>query len=359
MAVSLALEKHNSDGFYILNTIIWENSPQLGGQGDSAEHRVMNYYIIPGNTITDFYVRAVNIKSQLNLLQDNTGQNNKLTGKFLMSLHLQKDISIKAALQTYVSHWNKFVKFPNNIIKYDFSITLKDIYDNIKFGGIPTDTQLASVILPGSLPSTISNQISDITSPSINRFQAQHHSYPRRQQRPQHNNNRNFNNNKTFTRNFQGCEICKLDAEDMCTMMRQTLTHTKANCPHVHPNNIQIKNTREAINQHNAKYPPPKARPDIDTKRSTPIRPMLHNKPIAKKISFDIPQDDTEDEGYTTAHEDNDLDIENTDIAVNDTDDASTHSTSDTDYLPDPSFRSLDINHSSAHSYEDYLQYQA
>jgi hypothetical protein len=129
MAVSLALEKHNSNGFYILNTIIWENSPQLGGQGDSAEHRVMNYYIIPGDTITEFYVRAVNIKSQLNLLQDNTGQNNKLTGKFLMSLHLQKDITIKAALQTYVSHWNKFVKLPNNIIKYEFSITLKDIYE--------------------------------------------------------------------------------------------------------------------------------------------------------------------------------------------------------------------------------------
>ena len=70
MALSLTPEKHNSDGFYILNTIIWENSPQLGGQGDSAEHRVMNYYIIPGDTITEFYVRAVNIKSQLNLLQE-------------------------------------------------------------------------------------------------------------------------------------------------------------------------------------------------------------------------------------------------------------------------------------------------
>jgi hypothetical protein len=195
MAVSLALEKHNSDGFYILNTIIWENSPPLGGQGKSAEHRVMNYYIIPGNTITEFYVRAVNIKSQLNLLQDNTGQNNKLTGKFLISLHLQNDITIKAALQTYVSHWNEFVKFPNNIIKYEFSITLKDIYDNIKFGGIPTSTQLATVILPGLLPSTISNQISDTPSPSINRFQAQNQSYPRRQNWPHYNNNKKFNNN--------------------------------------------------------------------------------------------------------------------------------------------------------------------
>jgi hypothetical protein len=86
---------------------------------------------------------------------------------------------------------------------------------------------------------------------------------------------------------------------------------------------------------------------------------MLHNKPIAKKISFDIPHEDTEDEGYTTAHEDNELDIENTNIEDNDTNDTSTHSTSDTEYLPDPSFRSLDITHSSAHSHEDFLQYQA
>eukprot|EP00957_Ditylum_brightwellii_P077112 5860702-Ditylum_brightwellii.AAC.1 len=73
-----------------------------------------------------------------------------------------------------------------------------------------------------------------------------------------------------FTRNFQGCERCKLDAEDMCTMMRQTLTHKKENCPYIHPNNIKIKITRGAVNQHNAKYSPPKARPDLDIKWSHP-----------------------------------------------------------------------------------------
>ena len=81
-------------------------------------------------------MRTINTQVQLVLLQDKTAQNNKLIGKFLMSLHLQNDISIKTALQTYVSHWNKFGKFPNNIIKYEFTITLEGIYENIKFRGI-------------------------------------------------------------------------------------------------------------------------------------------------------------------------------------------------------------------------------
>eukprot|EP00957_Ditylum_brightwellii_P099715 7596157-Ditylum_brightwellii.AAC.1 len=68
----------------------------------------MKFTIKQGESITKFYICAINIQSQLILLQDNTGQKNKLVGKFLISLNLQKNISINAALQTYVLKWNKF-----------------------------------------------------------------------------------------------------------------------------------------------------------------------------------------------------------------------------------------------------------
>eukprot|EP00957_Ditylum_brightwellii_P074925 5694143-Ditylum_brightwellii.AAC.1 len=63
MALSLTLEKHNTDGFNILNNIMWDNSPHLGGKGESVEHRAMNFTILQGETITEFYIRAVNIQS--------------------------------------------------------------------------------------------------------------------------------------------------------------------------------------------------------------------------------------------------------------------------------------------------------
>eukprot|EP00957_Ditylum_brightwellii_P173487 13208450-Ditylum_brightwellii.AAC.1 len=86
----------------------------------------MQFNIKQGESITKFYIHAINIHSQLVLLQDKTGQKNKLVGNFLISLNLQENISMKAALQTYVLKWNKFCKLPNNILHDTYSAFLKD-----------------------------------------------------------------------------------------------------------------------------------------------------------------------------------------------------------------------------------------
>eukprot|EP00957_Ditylum_brightwellii_P087180 6635226-Ditylum_brightwellii.AAC.1 len=90
IALSLTLKKHQPDGFIILTNIIWDNSPHLGVQGESAENKVMNFTINQGESTTKFYIRTISIQSQLILFQDKTGQKNKLLGKFLISLNLQK-----------------------------------------------------------------------------------------------------------------------------------------------------------------------------------------------------------------------------------------------------------------------------
>eukprot|EP00957_Ditylum_brightwellii_P176617 13451940-Ditylum_brightwellii.AAC.1 len=138
-----------------------------------------------------------------------------------------------------------------------------------------------------------------------------------------------------------------MDSEDMVNVMCQLFNHKDDNFPLIGPQNIRIKNTHEALTQHIAKYPPPKARPELDTKRKTPICPMLSRKPLAKKVSFDFPNEDQDEEGYSTAQEDEPTptdNIINEDTKPGDDDDIipSDDYNTDLNYLPLPSFNSMD-----------------
>eukprot|EP00957_Ditylum_brightwellii_P007327 556341-Ditylum_brightwellii.AAC.1 len=66
-----------------------------------------------------------------------------------------------------------------------------------------------------------------------------------------------------------------------------------------------------------------------------------------------------DEDGFTTAHKDEPTDKDNTDIEDNDGNHNSVYSTSDTEYLPIPSFISFDVSKSAAHTYEDFCHYQA
>eukprot|EP00957_Ditylum_brightwellii_P060504 4594011-Ditylum_brightwellii.AAC.1 len=93
-------------------------------------------------------------------------------------------------------------------------------------------------------------------------------------------------------------------------------------------------------------------------------------KPIAKHIAFTLPNEYQEDEGYITADKDkfpsqdndnneytqtevepSDLDSEETDYQI--------ESKPNLNYLPLPSFNSMDVTQTSTKTYEDFLNYQA
>eukprot|EP00957_Ditylum_brightwellii_P089587 6823465-Ditylum_brightwellii.AAC.1 len=62
-----------------------------------------------------------------------------------------------------------------------------------------------------------------------------------------------------------------------------------------------------------------------------------------------------DEDGFITAHEDETTDKDNTYIEDNNDNHNSFHSTSDTEYLPIPSFNSFDVSKSAAHTYEDFF----
>eukprot|EP00957_Ditylum_brightwellii_P183026 13941079-Ditylum_brightwellii.AAC.1 len=80
-------------------------------------------------------------------------------------------------------------------------------------------------------------------------------------------------------------------------------------------------------------------------------------------ITFDLPSKDQDEEGYDTAQEDEPTPNEDSTHDNNDTEDESDTNGSeeyntDLTYLPFPSFNSMDVSQPTAHTYEDFCNYQ-
>eukprot|EP00957_Ditylum_brightwellii_P100180 7635227-Ditylum_brightwellii.AAC.1 len=150
----------------------------------------------------------------------------------------------------------------------------------------------------------------------------------------------------------------------MVNVARQSINHKGEDCPLVGPHNIRVKNTREALTQHIAKHPPPKAKPEHDIKRKTPVHPMISRQPSSKMVTFDLSSEDHDEEGYDTTQEDeptpseDNVEDNNSTNDDSDTNDSEAYIT-DLAYLSFPSFNSMDVSQSTTHTYEGFYNYQA
>eukprot|EP00957_Ditylum_brightwellii_P032528 2464812-Ditylum_brightwellii.AAC.1 len=153
-----------------------------------------------------------------------------------------------------------------------------------------------------------------------------------------------------------------MDSEDMVSVVYQLFNCKDDNCPLIGTQNIQIKNTHKILTQHIAKHPPPKTRSELDTKRKTPACTMLSRKPLAKKVSFEHPNEDQDEEGYSTVQKDESTptdNIINEDTEPGDEDDIipSEDYNTNLNYLPLPSFNNMDVTQTAAYNYEDFFNY--
>eukprot|EP00957_Ditylum_brightwellii_P053029 4021155-Ditylum_brightwellii.AAC.1 len=155
-----------------------------------------------------------------------------------------------------------------------------------------------------------------------------------------------------------------MDVENMVNVAHPFFNHKEEDCPLVGPQNIRVKNTREALAQHIVKHPSPKAKPEQNNKRKTPVCSMISRQPSSKMVTFDFPSEDQDEEGNDTIQEEeltpSEDNVENNNNMKDDpdTNDLETYNT-DLTYIPFPSFNSMDVSKSTAHTYEDFYNYQA
>ena len=81
-------------------------STQLGVIGSKAQDLVISFFIGEVETLPQFHLRALHIRSEIFLFQDKTGQINNLIGKYIMELSKLKH------LQRYMNYYElDYIKF--------------------------------------------------------------------------------------------------------------------------------------------------------------------------------------------------------------------------------------------------------
>ena len=77
---------NNYNRFDLLIAFVFYMSPQLGGLELKAQDLVIPFHLGEGETLPEFHLRALTIRSELDLMQYQTGQINNLAGKYIMEL---------------------------------------------------------------------------------------------------------------------------------------------------------------------------------------------------------------------------------------------------------------------------------
>ena len=75
---------HYYNEFERIIAVVFSMSPQLGVLGPKAQDLVIPFRIVEGEPLTDFQLRALEIRSEPVLIRYQTVQINTLTGKYIM-----------------------------------------------------------------------------------------------------------------------------------------------------------------------------------------------------------------------------------------------------------------------------------
>ena len=71
---------NNDNGFDLLIYVVFSMIPQLSGRGTKSQDLVISFFLGEEETLPQFHIRALQIRSEIFLLKDETGQINNLTG---------------------------------------------------------------------------------------------------------------------------------------------------------------------------------------------------------------------------------------------------------------------------------------
>eukprot|EP00957_Ditylum_brightwellii_P209450 15361826-Ditylum_brightwellii.AAC.2 len=95
-----------------------------------------------GESIQDLYRHTIDLIYGINLLQDKSGQTNKLKGEFIKILFNQ-NTAIRSIISPYLIAWKKFSRYPNNVLQSDFNHDILEIYNSLCDIDVPPHTILS------------------------------------------------------------------------------------------------------------------------------------------------------------------------------------------------------------------------
>ena len=78
--------------FELLGDVVFEMSTEIGGIGPKSQDLVIYFHLVKVETLPQLHFRYLQSRSNLFLLNNETGQINNLTGKYIMKITKLKQL---------------------------------------------------------------------------------------------------------------------------------------------------------------------------------------------------------------------------------------------------------------------------
>jgi hypothetical protein len=271
-ALQLLSLRKDSDGFNILQNLVFLHSPQLQGKFKDFCSLIGALHIIPGEHIREFYSRTEILSQEIELAQLEDGSNAALSERFLSLLRNTNDPLIIGETSHAWKAIQSFRRDPKHLRK-PLPWTYNDILRDLELASVTT---LASSLPTSSTTDLIDAHVafgSQTQRPLRTRQANSRHNTPAI---PTTSNGRHLISSPTSS-SLIIQPHCKL-----CNNGHPNPWHTEANCPFKDPTHILCKTTRENVMQHNSLYGAinknfSKSQDTSSTTQRVPTPPILPN----------------------------------------------------------------------------------
>ncbi len=281
------------DGFQILQELVFSLSPQLSGDYYDFRIDIGNITIQPGEHLSKFYQRVIQLSTEITLANIPNGGLTELAIRYLTFLRSTNCPIIIGILTPYWKTITSHRRDPKHLTK-PLPWTFKGVYDDLMRSDIsiiPITTQSSTPLPTDPIVARGSSTISIHHTKGGRRFLAV---------------GNNSTNNKPKLRDTSTNHQkppCKL-----CLNKHTNPWHSEDNCPYKHPTHIIPKDIRERVMQHNALHgaenrnysknqdtpdatkTPPIATGHSAVTTSTEILPELPSDQSASNLDTDSPQ---------------------------------------------------------------------
>lgn len=235
------------DGFVLLRTLIFSLSPQLAGDYHDYRNDIDTLVIIPGEHLSKFYQRVIQLSNKITLSNIQNGNAALLAYRFISLLRSTKCTTIIGLINPYWKTITKHRRDPSHLTA-PLPWKFKDVYDDLICSDIlylpnNTTSNQDSTVLPYAACglSNVSHAMTKGTTlsstPNTKTATIGIH---------RTKDGRRFvsHNNKFLTAKQPLCQLC--------SNTHANPWHATENCPYKHPTHILSKDIRERVMQHNA-----------------------------------------------------------------------------------------------------------
>jgi len=283
---------HVHDGFLLLHDLVFTLSPQLSGDYYDFRCDIDNLAIIPGEHLTKFYQRVINLSNEIMIANIQNGNMALLAYRFVSLLRSTNSPTITGLVNPYWKTITKHRRDPTHIMA-SLPWTFQEIYDDLISSDI-TSLTLTNVTSSTSIQEPFAARGLSHPPSSIKSTSSSQSASTRSNQATTIGIHRTKDGRKFISQNNHllgpKAPLCQL-----CFNKHVNPWHPTENCPYKHPTQILPRDVRERVMQHNALHGAEKKdftkTQDVQNAKHTPPQATGHSATVLESSHLPISSD--------------------------------------------------------------------